>query len=224
MLRTSAVIFDFDGVIADSEPLHFRAYREVVASEGVDLSERQYYDRYLGFDDVGSFEAIARDVGIVWDGAKIRDLIERKAELMEALERDVSVLFPGAGAVVRRTASAVPIAIASGALGHEIRRVLDREGLTRYFSVIVAAEDTPVSKPAPDPYLCAVSRLSSSTGFPIEPSNCLALEDSIQGLQSARRAGLRTVGVAHTYPRKSLISHADMVISTIGEFDFSASG
>jgi beta-phosphoglucomutase len=222
MLRTSAVVFDFDGVIADSEPLHFRAFRDVVACEGVDLSERQYYDRYLGFDDVGSFEAIARDVGIVWDGEKIRDLIGRKAVLMEALERDVSVLFPGADAVVRRTAAAVPIAIASGALGHEIRRVLDREDLTQYFTAIVAAEDTPLSKPSPDPYLRAVSRLSLSTGVAIEPSQCVAIEDSIQGLQSARRAGLRTVGVAHTYPQTSLAPHADIVISTISEFDLEA--
>src|SRR5262249_59059866 len=107
---------DFDGVIANSEPLHFRAFRDVLAAEGLTLSERDYYDRYLGFDDVGVFRAL----GI--DEHRISDFAKQKAIRIEALERDVSILFPGAAAAVRRLAAAVPLAIASGAIGVEIRR------------------------------------------------------------------------------------------------------
>jgi len=101
-----AIVFDFDGVIANSEPLHFQAFRDVLAAEGMTLSERDYYDRYLGFDDVGVFRAL----GI--DERRIGDFAKQKAIRIEALERDVSILFPGAAAAVRRLAEAVPLAIA----------------------------------------------------------------------------------------------------------------
>ena len=136
---------------------------------------------------------------------------------MERLEQDASILFPGADAAIRRTAALVPLAIASGALGAEIRRVLDREQLTPCFKAIVAAEDTPVSKPAPDPYQRAVALLAEALGGPIRPSECVAIEDSPWGLQSARAAGLRTIAVAHTYDRAAL--EADAVISSLDELD-----
>jgi HAD superfamily hydrolase (TIGR01509 family) len=204
-------------VLANSEPLHFRAFRDVLAANGVALSEADYYGRYLGFDDVGSFAAIARDRGLAWDALVIAELTRKKAAVMEALEHDVSVLFPGAADVVRRAARAVPIAIASGALGHEIRRILDREALTHHFSAIVSAEDTVVSKPAPDPYLHALALLSRLFTEPLVASDCAAVEDSVQGLESARTAGLRTVAVAQTYPAEAL--RADLVIPTIDRLD-----
>src|SRR3954463_13660911 len=103
MLR--AIVFDFDGVIANSEPLHFRGYRDVLAEEGVELTEAGYYARYLGFDDVGAFEHIAADQAIAWTSADIQRLVERKATRLEELEQSVSVLFPGAAAAVRRAAA-----------------------------------------------------------------------------------------------------------------------
>src|SRR3954453_12369110 len=106
-----AIVFDFDGVIADSEPLHFRGYRDVLAAEGIVLTERDYYARYLGFDDVGAFEAIGAQAGAGWNQTRIRELVARKALVLEELERDVSVLFPGAADAVRRASAVVPIAI-----------------------------------------------------------------------------------------------------------------
>jgi beta-phosphoglucomutase len=213
-----AIIFDFDGVIANSEPLHLRAYQEVLASEGLVLDEADYYARYLGHDDVGAFKAFGADRGRIWTSTDLERLIERKARRLEALERDLSILFPGAADAVRRASQAYPIAIASGALGAEIRRVLDREQLAGCFSAIVAAEDTPLSKPAPDPYLRAVSLLAAVLGSDLAAAECVALEDSHWGLQSARAAGLHTVGVAQTYDKKILVD-ADLVIDTIGDLD-----
>ena len=134
-----AIIFDFDGVLANTEPLHLRAYQEVLAPEGLTLTEDEYYGRYLGFDDVGVFTAIGADGGRPWTSADIQRLIVTKARRLEQLEQNVSVLFPGAADAVRRAAAAVPIAIASGALRAEVRRVLEREHLVNYFTVIVAA-------------------------------------------------------------------------------------
>src|SRR2546421_9486607 len=123
MLR--AVVFDFDGVIANSEPLHFASFREILAANGVTLTEADYYARYLGFDDVGVFRAVAADGGRAWTSDELASLVQKKAARMEVLERDVSVLFPGAETAIRKAAARVPLAIASGALGAEIRRILD---------------------------------------------------------------------------------------------------
>ena len=218
MLR--AIVFDFDGVIANSEPLHFRAFRDVLAEVGVDLSERDYYDRYLGYDDIGVFKAVGVDRGLVWPQDRVASFVAAKAVLMEAAEREGAILFPGAEAAIRRAAAVLPLAVASGALGAEIRRVLDREQLTACFKAIVSAEDTPASKPAPDPYLRAVSLLTTATGVTLRAAECVAIEDSPWGLESARSAGLRTVAVAQTYDLGAL--EADLVIPSLNDLDLAA--
>jgi beta-phosphoglucomutase len=212
-----AVIFDFDGVIANSEPLHYAAFRDVLAEEGVAFSEEAYYARYLGYDDVGVFRAVASDRGLRWDVDRVAELVGRKAVCLERIEQR-SILFPGAEQAIRRLAATLPLAIASGALREEIVRVLTDAGLTQYFGAIVAAEDSPASKPAPDPYLCAVSLLTALTGEPLKPAECVAVEDSTWGLESARAAGLRTIAVTHTYPAASL-DGADLVIVNLDALD-----
>lgn len=216
-MSLKAIVFDFDGVIANSEPLHFQGYRDVLAEEGLTVTERDYYAQYLGFDDVGAFEAIGRRHGAAWSDAQIKDLVARKAVRLEALERDVSVLFPGAADAIRRAAAAMPIAIASGARGEEIRRLLQRERLSACFTAIVAAEDTSVSKPAPDPYLRAVTLLAPACGGQLRSSDCVAIEDSHWGLESARAAGLRTVAVTNTYGAAELA--ADVTIASLEAMD-----
>jgi HAD superfamily hydrolase (TIGR01509 family) len=213
-----AVVFDFDGVIANSEPLHFAAFRDVLEAEAVRLTKDDYYGRYLGYDDVGVFSAVSRDQALNWSADRVRYLVDRKAVRLEQLERDVSVLFPGAEAAIRRLAAAVPLAIASGALRAEIQRVLEKSDLARFFGAIVAAEDTPSSKPAPDPYLRAVGLLASSMGQPLHPTECVAVEDSRWGLESARSAGLRTVAVTHTYSASDLAC-ADLVVASLDALD-----
>jgi beta-phosphoglucomutase len=209
-----AVIFDFDGVIANSEPLHFLAFRDIVHEEGLTFTEREYYASYLGYDDAGVFRAIADDRGLQWTDDFVARLIERKAIRLEELERDRSVLFPGAEAAIERLRVAYPLAIASGALKAEILRVLNRANLTRHFRVIVAAEDTPASKPSPDPYLRAVKLLGDAIDQPLLAEECVAIEDSRWGLESARTAGLRTIAVTHTYPADAL-PQSDFTISSL---------
>jgi beta-phosphoglucomutase len=207
-----AVVFDFDGVLANSEPLHFRAFRDVLAEQSIALSEAAYYAKYLGFDDTGAFEAIAADVKRAWQPGEVARLIARKAHLMEELERHASVLFAGARDAILRMAAYGPIAIASGALRVEIERVLEREQLRSYFPVLVSADDTPLSKPDPAPYRLAVEQLSARQGGRLRPEECVAVEDSRWGLQSARDAGLRTIAITHSYGPEQL-TEADTVIT-----------
>ena len=209
-------MFDFDGVIANSEPLHLRAFQDVLAAAEITLTDREYYGNYLGFDDAGVFRAVDANRGAHWTPADIDTLVSRKTARLEALEHGMSLLFPGAADAIRRLASALPLAIASGANNTEIRRVLDREQLTSSFAAIVPADDDLPPKPAPDPYLRAVAQLSAVGGGPIAARDCVAVEDSMWGLRSARAAGLHTVAVTHTYPASEL-SEAELVIVSLQE-------
>ena len=116
-----------------------------------------------------------------------------------------------------RSAAAMPIAIASGARGEEIRRVLKRENLISCFTAIVAAEDTPASKPSPDPYLRALALLAAAFSDRLNAADCVAIEDSRWGLESARLAGLRTVAVTNSYPADELA--ADLTIASLEAMD-----
>ena len=110
-----------------------------------------------------------------------------------------------------KAAAAVPIAIASGALRHEIDEIVNAAGLAPLFAAIVASGDTPESKPSPAPYRLAFDRLRGASGRPLEPWRCVAIEDSRWGLDSARGAGLRCVGVTNSYPADAL-GEAELVV------------
>jgi beta-phosphoglucomutase len=219
MLR--AIVFDFDGVIANSEPLHFSAFRDVLAGHGVELNEADYYARYLGYDDVGVFRAVASDRHLAWTIDRLADLTRAKATRLARLEGETSILFPGAEAAIRRAAARVPLAIASGALGVEIRRALDHANLTSAFRAIVAAGETPGGKPGPEPYVRALTLLSQQLGTVLPPACCVAIEDSKWGLASAKAAGMRTVGVLTSYDRDELET-ADLVIRSLDDLDLEA--
>ena len=206
-----AIVFDFDGVIADSERLHLAAYQRVLTPRGLELGHEAYYGQYLGYDDLGVFRRYARDQGLAWDDETIRALCAEKCERFEELAAQGEMLFPGAAAFIRAAHAAVPIAIASGALTHEIEDVLDRADLRAPFVAIVGADQCERTKPSPDPYLEAVHRIRAA-GYDVDPARAVAIEDSMWGLVSARTAGLRTVAVATTYGRAELVAHAELVV------------
>ncbi len=187
-MTLEGVVFDFDGVIANSEPLHLRVYQILLGQEGVPFSASEYYDRYLGLNDLGVFDALARDKGLDVAGDRMAILLERKSAIFLRLVREGDVLFEGAARCVAEVAAAVPVAIASGALRHEIDQILADAGLTPLVPVIVAAGDTTRGKPSPEPYTKAVELLSRHAGRRIDPARVVAIEETRLGLQSARAA------------------------------------
>jgi beta-phosphoglucomutase len=209
-----AIVFDFDGVIADSERLHLRSYQDILAPEGITISTEDYLAKYLGYDDVGVFKALGRDHDVPMDDTRIADLIARKGERYESLAAAGEMLFPGAADFIRSAVGAgVPIAIASGALTHEIEDVLTRACLRELFPVIVGADQTERSKPHPDPYQAAFARLRAHTGMDLIAWRTVAIEDSRWGLVSARDAGLRCVAVTNTYPAAELRADSELVVA-----------
>jgi HAD superfamily hydrolase (TIGR01509 family) len=215
-----AVFFDFDGVIANSEPLHLRAYQAVLQADGIDLSPAEYYARYLGYDDVGLFEALAKDRRLSLTDEKIDAWMAMKASIVEEMLKSDSILFPGAAACVRTLAETVPLAVASGALEPEIEMVLEHANLRQCFAAIASASDGVRGKPDPDLYLLAMAKLQERSREPLVAGSCIAIEDSHWGLEAARRAGLRCVAVTHTYPRAQL-DKADLIVDTLSEVTLS---
>jgi beta-phosphoglucomutase len=207
-----AIVFDFDGVIANSEPLHLVAFQQVLREDGIELSPQDYYHHYLGYDDVGLFQTLARDRRLELDAARIDALVARKGARLQSMMESGAVLFPGAKEFILQAAAAVPIAIASGAQRHEIDEIIQSAGIARLFAVVVAAGDTPQSKPSPDPYRLAFSRLQEKTGRTLDPRCSVAIEDSRWGLESAKGAGLRCVAVTTSYPARELQGAAELVV------------
>lgn len=203
-----AIVFDFDGVIVNSEPIHLRATQDALAVRGVELSEEEYYGKYVGFDDAGMFVQLSMDRGLGWCSGDLQELIAAKALRFEALERGAALLSPGAAACVRRMAAIAPLAIASGARREEIERILARVELAGYFGTIVAAGETASGKPAPDPYAAAATRLKA------RPARTIAIEDTAAGLASAKAAGLRCIGVTTTFPASEL-ALADAIVHSL---------
>ena len=215
-----AIVFDFDGVIADSEPLHLKAFQQALAEEGIVLERDDYFTRYLGYDDVGMFQALARDRAMAWTDRHVTSLVARKGMKLQAMLTG-EVLFPGAAAFIRAAAAEVPVAIASGALRHEIVQIVESAGLDDLFTIIVASGDTPESKPSPAPYLLAFEHLQQATSGRLDRRRCVAIEDSVWGLESARGAGLRCVGVTTSYSPGELRG-AELVVEGLRTLTMSA--
>lgn len=203
-----AIVFDFDGVIADSEPLHLRALQDVIAPLALEISRTEYYDRYLGYDDVGTFRAIGEQKGVEFTDEDIASLIAAKSVVYQSLVAAGGVLFAGASACIERLAPHYPLGIASGALRHEIEAILRAGALDGRFRFIVASGETLTGKPAPDPYL----RAAALHGIPA--GSCVAIEDSRWGIESAAAAGMRSIGITHTYPAHEL-SSADVIVESL---------
>ena len=209
------IVFDFDGVLADTEPSHLAAFQDVLAGSGLTLSTADYYDRYMGYDDVGALRALGRDQGRPLDDGEVRRLVAAKARRFEARVRGGNVLFPGAAACIERLAPVAPLGIASGALHAEIDAILAGANVRDRFQVIVGADDVPRSKPAPDTYQRAVELLAGA-GTGAEPSACVAIEDTVWGIEAAHAAGLPCVALTHSYPAAALEA-ADAVLGSLDE-------
>jgi HAD superfamily hydrolase (TIGR01509 family) len=211
-----AVIFDFDGVIADTEPLHYAALRHVLLAEfGIVLTPTEYYAGYLGYDDRGCFRAALTAHQRPMTSDLIDELVRKKGRAyLAALGTDLK-LFPGVGDLIQETARDYRLAIASGALRHEIELILEQGGLRKAFSHITSAEDVVRGKPSPEPFIRAMEGLNAMVSFrPLRPADCLVIEDSLPGIRGARSAGMKVLAVANTHSIQDL-HEADAVVSSL---------
>lgn len=220
-----AALFDFNGVLVDDEPIHFRLFRELLEDEGLDaerlLPERDYWSHFVGLDDRACLGEVLERAGRPTDAGRIARLIARKSSrYQELIRRDGYPYFPGAVELVRELAErGFPLGIVSGALRDEVEGALRQERLRRCFKVLVTADDVATSKPDPEGYRRGVEALNSVPPLPerlLHPHEILAVEDTAAGVEAARAAGLTVFAVTHTYPAEEL-GRAERVVGGIGD-------
>ncbi len=209
-----AVIFDFDGVIIDSEPLHLAAYRAVLAPLGVQLDEQDYCARYLGLNDRDCFEAVFADRGRAVPD--LGPLIASKAILVRQGLAHVAAM-PGACELIRQLAAAsVPVGICSGALRDEILLPLRALGIASCIADIVSTEDVRRGKPDPEGYALSLLRLGRNVGRPLTPSRVVVVEDAPPGIAAAAAIGMPVLAVTNSYGAAAL-GAAQRIVASLAD-------
>ncbi|MHC4756083.1 MAG: HAD family hydrolase [Planctomycetota bacterium] len=213
MLR--AVIFDFDGVISDTEILHFRAFNKALADHGIEISKADYFDKYLGLTDIDLLKELVSQ-GLLTGGAKtVEDLAEKKKAVFETFSKAEATIIEGVQEFISILAeNSIPMAIFSGALLAEIELILQSVDLRRYFDIIVSAEHVTKAKPDPEGFVLALQKLNIKLEDNITPAQCVVIEDSHWGLEAAGKAGMHTVAVTNSYTAEQL-TMADKVVHNL---------
>lgn len=200
-----AVIFDFDGIIVDTEPIHYQAFQEILRPLGCAYSWDEYLEKYIGFDDRDAFREAFACTGKHLDDKVLGDLIKHKADVFQDIVRNGVHPYPGVIDLIRSLSGNLPLALCSGALRSDIEPILAQFELQEVFDAIVTADDVEASKPHPESYLLALQRLEKV--FPdaaILPDECIAIEDTPAGITSALGAGINVLAVTNSYQEKYL--------------------
>jgi beta-phosphoglucomutase len=214
--KPEAVLFDFDGILVDSEPMHYRAFIEILDPLGMGFPWKEYVETYMGFDDRDAFREAFRAKGVALDEANLGKLVAAKSEaFLRGLRAGVTV-YPGAVPLIETLhAAGIPLALCSGALRTDIDPILAQLGVARRFDVIVSADDVRRSKPDPESYALAFARLSERRPALLTgPEMSVAVEDTPAGIRSAKRAGLRALAVTNSYGAGEL-AEADWVVGSL---------
>ena len=220
-----AIFFDFNGVIIDDETIQMKAYQEVLQSHQIALTEELYFGA-LGMDDRTFVRAMFEHAKKPLTDPVLENVLDAKTDLHRQMIEDLP-LFPGVLTFLKATAREFDLGLVSMANKTEVGYVFERAHLTPLFSVIVTAEDVSVCKPAPDCYLTGLLKLNEKRqqerNLPLVASECLAIEDSPPGIQSARAAGMRTLGVTNTVPAAALReAGADVVTASLADWTVDA--
>jgi beta-phosphoglucomutase len=214
-----AVIFDFDGVITDSEILHYRAFNKVLAGYGVEITMKDYYKTFLGLTDADCFKQLIRE-GLLKGRAaeqELEKLLNGKKEIFEELARTKGKIIEGVDDFLRMLGqNDIPMAICSGALLTEIELILEEARLRDFFEVIVSAEDVRAGKPSPEGFLLTLQKLNASRRLPIKAAECVVIEDSHWGLEAAKAAGMHSIAVTNSYDADQL-SLAERIVNRVSE-------
>ncbi len=205
----SAVIFDFDGIIVDSESLHHRAFNTVLAPHGIQIEWSDYQKTFIGLDDRDALKTAFKQARKSLSGSRRKELIAEKTAVFQSLIERQANVFPGAIELIKSIPARLPVGLCSGSLRSDIEPVISAHGIKNIFRTIVTAEDTGSSKPDPAPYRLALKNLGVEN-----PASAVAIEDTPAGILSAQRAGLKVLAVANSYNPKAL-AEADAITDTL---------
>jgi beta-phosphoglucomutase-like phosphatase (HAD superfamily) len=205
MPAAGQVVFDLDGVMVDSEPVHERANAEYLAGLGISVDDQELFDDMMGRRVRELTDALAERLGLEPE----RVFADREAIFWRLLDQGIEPM-PGLHAAVDRLAGAgLPLAVASSGTRAYVHHVLERLQVRAAFAAVVSGEDVRHGKPDPEIYLLAAERLHA------DPGDCVAIEDTTHGIAAARGAGMRSVAVTHPMNATLDLSAADAVVADL---------
>jgi len=208
-----AVIFDFDGVLVDTERLHHEAFNRILTKFNYKISSREYYDRFLGLSDEELLRIIDKEKHLSLSSQQFRHLLAEKANIFQEMAATEAGIIEGVPQFLNMLAgNNITMAICSGALLAEIEMILNSAGLRSYFDVIVSAEQVEKGKPDPQGFVLTLQMLNKNLHKSIKSVNCIVIEDSHWGLEAAKAAGMHAVAITNTYAAEHL-KPADKVIA-----------
>jgi beta-phosphoglucomutase len=221
-----AIFFDFNGIIIDDERLQMAAYQEVLRDHSIDLTEADYFSA-LGMDDQTFVRAAFARANKPLTDEVLGSVLAGKGVRHRALIEEELPLFPGVVTFLKAASRSFSLGLVSMASLNEIDYVLQRAKLLSLFAVVVSAEDVTVCKPAPDCYRMALEKLneqrSSDRQPPLTSAECLVVEDSPPGIESGKKAGMRTLGVTNTVAEAALrAAGADVVTPSLADWNVDA--
>ncbi|HSK62943.1 MAG TPA: HAD family phosphatase [Pyrinomonadaceae bacterium] len=221
-----AIFFDFNGVIIDDETIQMKAYQEVLRGHDINLTEEWYFGA-LGMDDRTFVRSMFAKSGKPVTDTIVEAVQKGKTAIHREMIKDELPLFPGVLTFLKATSRHFSIGVVSMANREEVDHVFERANLLPLFSVVVTAEDTSACKPAPDCYVCGLRKLNEKRQqerlLPLLPAECLAIEDSPPGIESARAAGMRTLGVTNTVDESALrAAGAEVVTRSLADWTVDA--
>jgi beta-phosphoglucomutase len=213
-----AVIFDFDGVIADTEPLHYISTNQVLQLHGLEITREDFYNNYLGYSDHDFFEMFREKFPKQLGSSSIQTLMRQKTDAQLALIDGRDIVIKGVPELLEMlSGSAILVAICSGGRRGEISQILTRGSLAGYFKIIVSADEVKIGKPDPEGYLLTLKQLAiRHPGKNIEANDCVVIEDSRWGIEAAKSASMKTIAVATSYSHAEL-SRADVVVDKVSD-------
>lgn len=218
-----AVLFDFNGVIINDEPIHEKLIEQLLIEENLRPKRGEYRQYCLGRSDRACLNDILIRRGRFVSDAVLNGLIARKTQAYQSQLQAIETLpiFPGLeDFILKLQAAGIKLAVVTGALRGELELVLNKTNLAQYFSASVTADEVKASKPAPDGYLLAVERLNQIyPDLNLQPSECLVIEDTQAGITAAKRAGMDVVGIAHTYPFHMLQRQANWTVDYFSDLE-----
>jgi len=208
--QAEGIIFDFDGLLADSEPYHYLAYNQVFERYGHTLDKNEYWVEWTSKGKGIAGEIARHNLVLDIDPIKLR---EQKFEVYSKYCQDGDIpLFPEAIKVVELLKPRFPLAIASGSWEHDIRSILKNAGVENLFENILGKESASKEKPHPDIFLRASEALKCPA------SECVVIEDALKGLDAAKAAKMWCVIIRNELNRTIDFSRADLVVSSLSEF------
>jgi beta-phosphoglucomutase len=217
-IQIEAVIFDFDGVIVDTEPLHHAAFQRTLEPLGLHFTWQEYVETYIGFDDRDAFRHAFSAKGRELNQETLHRLIDQKASVFNEVIRSGVTAYPGVVELIHLLhTNKMPLAICSGALRSDIEPILAMLKISKYFKIIVTADDVAASKPDPECYELTFQKLASAHNHSFSKGTTIAIEDTPAGISAAKAAGLMVCAVTNSYPAARL-GHATYVIESLMSF------